>query len=175
MPSPLAHGLAGLSVHAATSRAPFELWDARRAALTLGAALAPDLDLLLRFASGHNHHQGASHSLGAALLAALAVALVARRTGAHEAWRPAQAVGWAWLSHVVLDYLSLDTHPPIGLLALWPLSDAWYKFPWPLFLDIGRTLEWTTVRHNALAAAWELAVLLPVTVALWRARLRARG
>ncbi len=175
MPSPLAHGLAGLCVHAALGRAPFELWNARRAALTIGAALVPDLDLAWRFVDGRNHHQGLSHSVGAALAAAGMAALMAWSRRTPHAGRLALAVGLAWLSHVGLDYLSVDTHPPIGLLALWPFSDAWYKSPWPLFLDIGRTLEWATVVHNAGAAVWELAVLLPVTAMIWRARQRAGG
>ncbi len=175
MPSPLAHGLAGLCVHAAASRAPFELWNARRAALTIGAALLPDLDLALRLVDGRNHHQGISHSVGTALAAAIVAALIAWRRQTPNAGRLALAIGVAWLSHVGLDYLSVDTHPPIGLLALWPFSNAWHKSPWPLFLDIGRTLEWATVVHNAGAAAWELVVMLPITAMIWRARQRAGG
>jgi hypothetical protein len=57
-------------------------------------------------------------------------------------------------------------------MALWPLDDGFYKFPWPIFLDIGRTLEWATVWHNLLAAAWEACVLLPVLWAAFRYRSR---
>jgi membrane-bound metal-dependent hydrolase YbcI (DUF457 family) len=175
MPSPVAHTLAGLIVHTSLSRAPFELWDARRAGLTVAAALAPDLDLLLRFVDGRNHHQAESHSIGCALLAALAVGLVARAQRVPAAGRLSGAVGLAWLSHVALDYLGRDTNPPIGLMALWPLSEAWHKFPWPIFLDIGRTLHWETLRHNLLAAAWETALVMPIFLMVARARSRARG
>jgi hypothetical protein len=93
-------------------------------------------------------------------------------------WPRAVALGLAaflgWSSHVVLDMLNLDTHPPIGVLALWPLGEGYYKVPWPIFMDIGRTLEWTTVRHNALALAWEAALLCPLLAVIWRAR-TARG
>jgi hypothetical protein len=75
-----------------------------------------------------------------------------------------------WLSHVVLDYLGRDTHPPIGIMAFWPLSQGYYKFPWPLFMDIGRTLTWEAVSHNTLAVAWEMALLGPVVLLLWRLR-----
>lgn len=174
MPSPVGHVLAGLAVHVAVSRAPFELWDARRAALTVGAALAPDLDLLLRFVDGRNHHQAESHSLGAAGLAALLTVVAARVGRASAPGRLALAVGLAWLSHVGLDWLGRDTNPPIGLLALWPLSHAWWKCPWPVFLDIGRTLDWATLRHNALAAAWECVLVLPLFLLVVRARSRAQ-
>ena len=87
----------------------------------------------------------------------------------------ALAVGLAWSTHVLLDYLNVDTHPPIGILALWPLSAAYFKFPWPIFLDVGRTLDLGTMRHNALAAAWECVVLLPALAWAWRSRTGSEG
>lgn len=172
MPSPIGHALAGLTLHALAARRAGELPDVRRAALVVGAALAPDLDLLLKFIDGRNHHQAESHSLGCAVLAALAVWAVGRWR--HWPRPPALglAVGLAWASHVLLDYLGSDTHPPIGLMALWPLSAAYYKFPWPVFMDIGRTLEWETIRHNAVAVAWETILLVPLLLLSWRHRLR---
>mgnify|MGYP003296406768 CR=1 FL=1 len=65
-------------------------------------------------------------------------------------------------AHLLLDLLNVDTHPPIGLMALWPLSSDYYKFPWPLFLDVGRTLSWSTALHDLVAVAWETALLLPL-------------
>jgi membrane-bound metal-dependent hydrolase YbcI (DUF457 family) len=172
MPSPLGHAIAGLTVHAFASRGRRELLDGRRLALTAGAALAPDLDLLLRFVDGRNHHGGAMHGVGFAGLAGAAVLALALARGWARALPLALAVAGAWVSHIVLDYLNVDTHPPIGILALWPISAAYYKFPWPVFLDIGRTLEWKTVWHNALAAAWEAALLGPVLIWAWRSRAR---
>lgn len=178
MPSPIGHAIAGLTVHVLTAQDDAAYRDRARAALLVGAAVAPDLDLLLRFADGHNHHRMQSHGIGAALLSGLvAYALWRLRRGA----RPAAlgiAVGGAWLSHVLLDWLGRDTAPPLGLMALWPLSNGWYQCPWSLFLDIGRTLEWHTVGHNALAAAWECAVLLPLLWLVARERFqreRSRG
>jgi hypothetical protein len=75
-----------------------------------------------------------------------------------------------WLSHLVLDYLGKDTHPPIGIPAFWPLSGGYYKCPIPLFMDIGRTLTWEAVVHNSLALAWEVALLGPAVLLLWRLR-----
>jgi hypothetical protein len=56
-------------------------------------------------------------------------------------------------------------------MALWPLSPGFFKFPWPLFLDLGRTLDWETIRHNARSVAWEAALLLPPALLSWRHRL----
>ncbi|MBI3932315.1 MAG: metal-dependent hydrolase [Acidobacteria bacterium] len=173
MPSPIGHTLAGLAVLAARD-AP-EHASRARAAVVVGAAVAADLDLLLRFVDGRNHHQAESHSVGAALLAALLVWAGARLAGAARPARLAMTASLAWLSHLALDYLNRDTHPPIGIMAFWPWSYEYFKFPWPLFLDIGRTLEWATVYNNALAAAWEVAVLLPLLLLVRRLRARRRG
>jgi hypothetical protein len=144
----------------------------RRVAVAVGAGVAPDLDLLARFIDGRNHHQAESHSLGFALLAAAAIFLIARVRGWPAAGRLALLAGAAWTSHVLLDYLGRDTHPPIGLMALWPASSGYFKFPWPLFLDVGRTLTWEAVRHNALAVAWEAVLLVPPLLLCWRHRTR---
>jgi membrane-bound metal-dependent hydrolase YbcI (DUF457 family) len=132
----------------------------------VGAALAPDLDLLFRFVDGKNHHNHETHSLTAAILAGLLAAAVLRALQVARASALGLATGLAWTTHVVLDFLNRDTNPPIGIMALWPWSDDFYKVPWPIFLDIGRRLDVETLVHNLVAAAWEGVVLVPV---LWAA------
>jgi hypothetical protein len=175
MPSPLGHGLIGLAVHAVTARDAGELWNVRRALLVSGAAVAPDLDLLFQFVDGRNHHQAETHGVGAALLAGLVVVLIARLAG----WaRPAAlglVVAVGWLTHPLLDFFGNDTHPPIGLMGLWPFDRGFYKSPWIVFMDIGRTLDWRTVRHNTVAISWELLVLTPfLAAACWFSRSKWR-
>jgi membrane-bound metal-dependent hydrolase YbcI (DUF457 family) len=172
MPSPVGHALGGLTVHLLTARDRAEALSRSRALVVVAAAIAPDFDLLLRFVDGQNHHQGLSHSLGAAVGAGAIAALAALLARAVRplSWGLSTAAGWT--SHLVLDYLGHDTHPPIGFPALWPLSDAYLKFPWPLFFSVGRTLDWAMVRNNTIAVAWELIVLLPPTAWLWRRRVR---
>jgi membrane-bound metal-dependent hydrolase YbcI (DUF457 family) len=174
MPSPIGHALGGLIVHAATA-APGELRDRRRAFSLAALAAAPDLDLLLKLFDGESHHRAASHSVGAALIVGVAVAVAARAAGRTRPATVGFAAGLAWLSHVVLDLLGADSFPPYGIMALWPLSERWLQAPVPVFLDIGRTLRWSTVWHNAVAAAWESVLLLPVllAVARWRERRRS--
>ena len=172
MPSPLAHFLFGVTTHVAAAPTADVGWR-RRTVVAVVAAIAPDLDFAL-VPFGLAVHQGASHSIGAAVLAGAVVVVIA----ALLRWPRPPALGLAallgWSSHVVLDLLNLDTHPPIGLMALWPFTEGYYKVPWPIFMDIGRTLDWKTVRHDALALAWEAALLCPLLVVTWRAR-TARG
>jgi membrane-bound metal-dependent hydrolase YbcI (DUF457 family) len=176
MPSPLGHGLVGLAVHAVTARDAEELRDVRRALFVSGAAVAPDLDLLFRFVDGRNHHQAETHSIGAALLAGLVVGVFGRLAGWSRPAALAAVVAAGWLTHPLLDYFGNDTHPPIGLMALWPFDHGFYKSPWILFMDIGRTLDWRTVRHNVVAVSWELLVLTPLLAAAgWLVRRRIHG
>lgn len=175
MPSPVGHAIAGLTVHVLTARDETELLTLRRLGLAVLAGIVPDLDLLLALVDGRNHHQHASHSLGAALLAGCAAAAWHRLRGRARPGALGTLVGLAWLSHVGLDYLNRDATPPIGLMALWPFSESFYKFPWPLFLDISRAPTWEAVRNNLLAAFWEALVLLPLFSLAWHLRLRRLG
>lgn len=160
MPTPIGHALAGIAVAgAARSRlAP------RQVAILAFCAAAPDLDLVLRLIDGLNHHRGPSHSVGAAVLASL-VAWMLRRAGLGL---PGPfLVGFAWTSHVALDYLGLDTSPPAGVMALWPFSDAFYISPVSIFYDIPRSFSPAAIRHNLLAVAIEVLVLAPVAWLAW--------
>ncbi len=133
-------------------------------------ACAPDLDLLLHLVAGPQYHRGPSHSLGAAAVAGLVVFWAARLFGpGAAAARLGLLAGAGFLSHVVLDWLGSDSRAPFGIMALWPFSQAYYVAPFPVFLDVGRELTWTTMGHNTLAAAWESVLLLPV---LWLVRRR---
>jgi hypothetical protein len=170
MPSPFAHGVAGLIVHLVVVRSRAELRDRWRIGVAVGAALLPDVDLAFRYVDGVNHHGAAFHGIGFALLGGVAGSLVFRLLRWPRPLASGLALGAAYASHPLLDYLNVDTHPPIGVMALWPFTSAYFKFPWPIFLDIGRTLTWTTVAHNAVAGAWEAALLLPLLWLVWSHR-----
>ena len=168
--------MAGLTVHVLAARTGDELYDWKRCGVLVGAALAPDVDLLFRFVDGRNHHNNETHSIGAAILAGALAAVVLRALHFARAGALAFATSVSWTTHVVLDYLNRDTNPPIGLMALWPLSADHYKVPWPIFLDIGRKLDGETLVRNLVAAAWEGVLLVPLLWAALRYRsLRLTG
>ena len=56
MPTPIAHGLLGLTVHVLASRDESELRDRWRLGAPVAAALLPDIALTFRFVDGRNHH-----------------------------------------------------------------------------------------------------------------------
>jgi membrane-bound metal-dependent hydrolase YbcI (DUF457 family) len=169
MPSPVGHALGGIA-------AGWRLMppQARRSAAFLAAiAIAPDLDLLVAT------HRGASHSVGAALLAgvvtAIAWAAFARAPLRQYAPRVGTAVALAWGSHVLLDWLSNDTRPPIGIMALWPFTHDSYKASIEIFPPVSRRYwESRFWLYNLRAVAAELLFLGPLTWLVLSRRRRAR-
>jgi membrane-bound metal-dependent hydrolase YbcI (DUF457 family) len=153
MPSPVGHALGGIAAGWALIPRDARRRDPVRAAAVVAAfAVAPDLDLLV------HAHRGPAHSLGAALLAGLTAAVVAH----NPRWGIAAAA--AWSSHVLLDWLGTDTRPPFGLMALWPVSRAYFDSALHLFPAISRRY-WLAEFwfYNVKALAVELCVMVPVT------------
>ena len=120
------------------------------------AACLPDLDFLW------GRHNMETHSLGFAL-AIGAVAFAWKRDG-----RLAAAVTLAVASHVLFDWLGSDDSPPLGVMALWPLSSEFFFANAFVFEAISRRY-WLPgfFRHNVLAVLRELAILLPILALAW--------
>ena len=131
--------------------------------LCVAAACLPDIDF------GWGRHNMETHSIGFALLLGLAVL----------AWRRSPVVaascGVAAGTHVLFDWLGSDDSPPLGVMALWPFSSSFYFADAFVFEAISRRY-WLPgfVLHNALAVARELAILVPVVLAMMVLRRRRR-
>jgi len=117
----------------------------------------PDADFLLGW------HSRYTHSIGAAL----AVVVIARYASRVASWRMAVAIGAAYSSHVILDWLGTDTTPPIGIMALWPVTTDYYQSDLYWFPAIWRTYQAGFWVHNIAAAVWETLVLGPIAAAAW--------
>jgi len=147
---------------------------ARRSAAVLAAiAIAPDVDLLV------GTHRGASHSVGAAVLAGVAAAVswavFARPPLRRDALRAGIAAALAWGSHVLLDWLSNDTRPPIGIMALWPFTHDYYKASIEIFPPVSRRYwESRFWLYNLRAVVAELLILGPLAWLVHSRRRRAR-
>ena len=180
MPSPIGHALGGaivglaLSARRSADVAARSRWSGRWAAVLwqrgvivpAAAAVLPDVDFLW------GRHNMETHSLGAAVAAAAAIWLWRRGDG-----RLTGAVGLAWATHVLFDWLGSDDTPPLGVMAWWPVTSAFVFAHAYVFEAISRRywLEgfWA---HNLWAVATELAMLAPLAVALtwWRGRATQR-
>ena len=146
-------------------------WYARAGnGLTLACALvaaAPDLDLVVRW------HRAITHSLGAVLFVALFAAALAVNARRPVARVTAMCAG-AYATHLLLDWLSVDTFPPYGIQALWPFDNGWYISGYDIFLQTQRYSITSTpsMRQNAVAIAREIAILLPIAIVLWLVRVK---
>ncbi len=128
--------------------------------------MAPDLDFLW------GRHNMETHSLGAAVLAGLVV--LAWTNG--RAPRLALAVTLAWASHVLFDWLGSDATPPLGVMALWPVTSEFYFAYAYVFEAISRRTHLPNFwPHNLWAVAKEVLMLAPVVVGMWALRRRGRG
>ena len=182
MPSPAGHLIAGVAVawaaEAFALRRP-RVPDAGRpyaaapivTPLVLACAalaLAPDLDILLA------SHRTYTHSIAAAALAALAGGAMARALRL-PGLATGLTCGLAVASHIALDWLGHDGTPPIGLMALWPLSASFFYSGIDLFADVSRRY-WQPeefILNNAVSVARELLILVPIAaLAFW---FRQRG
>jgi membrane-bound metal-dependent hydrolase YbcI (DUF457 family) len=162
--------------------------DVAGAAILAAVSIAPDLDLLV------HRHRAESHSVGAAVIAGLlafvitrrsAVAavplppsLTLRRTRRRARLRWAVAVTLAWGSHILLDWLSNDTRPPLGVMALWPFTRDYYKAGIEIFPPVSRRYwESRFWLYNLKALVVEVLILLPIAtlvVSAFRGRQRQR-
>jgi membrane-bound metal-dependent hydrolase YbcI (DUF457 family) len=156
VPSPLGHALAGAAAGWAIAgpsphRHAARIW--RSGALFAVLGMLPDVDLLFGI------HRGPMHSIAAAVAAGFAIAALTRNG------RMGLAAAGAYASHLLLDWLGTDSSPPIGIMALWPVSHGFYQSDAHLFGAISRRYWlpgfWA---HNLRAIAWELIILVPLAL-----------
>lgn len=171
MPSPLGHAIAGVAAGWLVGGAPPVLRDreaAKEVAVFAALGLLPDVDLLFGM------HSGPTHGIGAAMVIGSIALVVARRAAVSRAPQFALACLGAYLSHTLLDWLGTDASPPLGIMALWPFSRAYYESDLHVFMAISRRYYqgWTFVWQNVRAVALEVAILLPVIGAVWLVRRR---
>jgi LexA-binding, inner membrane-associated putative hydrolase len=141
--------------------------------------MAPDVDLLF------GAYSGPTHGLGAAVIAGCVAWMWLRRVAGTGSRTPdpgsriasretraarrrrsgatALAVAFAYASHTLLDWLGTDSAPPIGIMALWPVTRDYYESPLHVFMAISRRYWlpefWT---YNLRALGRELLFLLPL-------------
>lgn len=167
MSTPLGHVAVGLAWALASSGgAP------SRSRLLVGAAAAAaaDLDFIpgLLIGSPARFHHGASHSV-ATMLVASAVVLAVKAWRSPVTSRDVALVVGAFLSHLVLDWLTHDPGTRRGLPLAWPVSSHRFSAPLWVVPAVSRawppTLDW--VAHSAWLVLAEVALVVPLVVSAW--------
>ena len=166
MPTPIGHALGGIAVgyvvaacrgHSSSRSSQFGIpWTGLGCSvLSLSViAVLPDIDLLFGV------HRGLTHSVTAALIIGVV----------YGCFQPTDRFGvgtcafLAYGSHLAFDWCGVDTGPPSGLMAFWPLSENYYQSSILIFHRVCREY-WDPAcwENNVMALGWELVVLLPVT------------
>ncbi|HXH09751.1 MAG TPA: metal-dependent hydrolase [Alphaproteobacteria bacterium] len=176
MATPVGHSLLGFAIGKLTGGSgAMSPW--RWYAFCAVAANAPDLDFLPGLFAGdvNRFHQSASHSLVAALIFGLAVALVALLSR-HRVVRGGIAGVGLYASHLLLDLFGEDNRAPFGIFLLWPFSSQYFTAPWSVFEGVkhgvpGEDLS-TFVGHvfswaNVGVVALEIVTLSPFLLLTW--------
>lgn len=170
MPSPIGHLLAGAAVYTGgTNR------DTRSTALlaiALVGSMVPDLDFVPGILIGNmrEFHHGISHSLAFAVLFGGVIFALVHAMDRALANRAAAFAFLAYASHVVLDFVSVNTGT-LGVPLLWPLSEGQIGVNLRLFgyfrydtSGIAGVLHW----KNLMPFSRELLILGSVVVLLLR-------
>lgn len=124
----------------------------------------------------NQYHHHFTHSIFFVVIAGLIGAIVAAKNS--RARFGAFFVLWsaAGLSHLLLDWLALDTSPPYGVPLLWPFSMRYFISPLPVFSDVtrasesGQFLSSLFSIHNGKTILIELLLLGPILAALHLAK-----
>ena len=176
MASPVGHALIGASV--------FWLFPRERARadgynLLACVALAnlPDVDYVPGLLSGdlNAFHHSATHSLAFSALCVGLGWMVGPwfRMGRRQA-------GWLFgclvLSHLLMDIMTADLRPPIGIPLLWPVSSRAVTSPYSLFLPPQKaSLSELVCLWNACVVGMEILITGPLAAWIWLRRCRRRA
>jgi membrane-bound metal-dependent hydrolase YbcI (DUF457 family) len=173
MATPVGHYLLGLSIARLVAR---DGSDRRQAPWWALVAGAPDLDVLPGLAVGNlsRFHHGASHSVAAAALAALAATAFTLSRGRRASWRILALVFALYISHTVLDVFTVDTGVPIGVPLFWPWSQETFQAPWALLPHVQHTEQPLISVHNALLMVREVLIFAPLVGLVFAARAPVR-
>ncbi len=191
MATPIGHALAGAIVYAGFRRAG---WKTPSMIAAIVAANLPDIDFFpgLFVHALRKYHHGVTHSIGAVVVGAVllaAVWMLARRLRLRRLelpflkrgdTRPASTTtgigflrltlffGACILSHVLIDYITVDRGGLIGIPLLWPFGKAFYIAVYPIFGDVWRAPLFSkkVIIHNLCNVIVEVIAFVPILVLL---------
>lgn len=187
MSSPVAHSLIGLALGLIRFLPRYRHWDELPGCLrTLWRPLlfcvllanAPDLDYLFGLFNGNlnYYHQTVTHTLVWICITALAIWAYGRLRERRTAYWSLGLLLALLGSHLLVDWLTVDCSPPIGLMLAWPFSDHLYHASFAFFPPPAKQ-TWADLwsLQNLRLVLVEAALTLPLVIAvLWFKHIRAK-
>lgn len=191
MALPIVHATAGYLVYrleARRDRRPAARSGWPRAFAFMALANLPDADFVVGLVLGRpgDFHRGISHTVLAALVVGAALATLASWRRRERWWPAALTFAAVYGSHLVVDALTIDARGPAGARFFWPLSDAYFIFPFTSFGEIlidggsrrgflASIMRWPTVVVLAREAMVAAAAVVLLNLLEGRAFGPARG
>ncbi len=130
----------------------------------------PDVDFLLGIPTGNpaRYHHGWTHSLGLVLIVMFLSGLISLGFKKRLDWTWILFSGLIVLSHLVLDYFTIDLRAPFGLQFFWPVNKAYFISPVVIFQDVQKSATNATFipslfsKHNGLTILIEILIVGPL-------------
>lgn len=134
----------------------------------------PDMDLLFGLPSGNpnQYHHMWTHSIGFALLWGVLAGLVVRILNHQHSLKIGFFVFLLILSHLTLDFFTLDKSAPYGMQLFWPVTEQYFLSPVTIFRDVYKAsdsqlfLSSLFCLHNVYTILFEIVILLPVYICI---------
>lgn len=172
MCSPIGHSLIGLIFYYIFNKTYnlFQQW--KEVLLYVFFANAPDIDFIPllwgNINTANNWHHTYTHTIGFAIICAGIVYLLKRK----DKLKLAAIVFLLVMTHLVIDYFTIDSRYPYGVMLWWPFSNQFFHASHPIFLPlkkgtIGSLISWLNLR----TAASEIITFGPILALLFLLRL----
>lgn len=174
MPTPIGHSLLATAIFSGVNRKKFALnWFDYLVCLFIG--IFPDLDFLPGWILGtpsRFHHQF-THSLVFGIIIGTSAGLFVGWLKKRSWWRYAILFTATYFSHLLADFLGVDTRFPYGEQLFWPFWQGYVLSPVPIFLDVYRSSESSDFiislfnYHNLKAVGIELLIGIPILILVY--------
>jgi len=170
MPTPIGHSLAGYAIYASLRGRTKQDW--RFLTLFILIANLPDIDYFFGFVVGNPnlYHHTLTHSLTFAIISGVILGTFFATKSEKRFFKYFLIFTGLYLSHLLLDYLTLDTFPPYGEQLFWPFIKKYFISPVSVFTDVHKastnSLFFSSlfIIHNFWTVVRECIILLPIII-----------
>ena len=176
MSSPIGHSFAGYIINAYSIRS-LKIQDIKTLFLCIFIANAPDLDFVpgLLLGKPNLFHHGISHSIGMGAIFSLLLASLLNIGDTEKLNKDFFLFFSLYCSHLLLDYISYDGRPPLGIPIFWPMSSEYFIYPILPGVRHSSLIHATIAQffnevfsiHNLYVFFLELVVSLPLLLIVW--------